>query len=140
MRTPRLTLVVSAISAVLIPTSARADMFGADIPVLSGILVQATDTVVKINEQIRTAKQSYEEIRRVAGYADEAAQAFKDFSNLNSKLFGGDLGGMLDQAFPDLSSIRAEASRAGGGGRWADGTGELRSLVSVCLTSGHCSQ
>lgn len=124
---------------VLTPNVARADIFGADIPVLGGILVQATQTVASINEQLRTARESYEEFRRMAGYAEDAAQAFEEFSQLNAELMGGELGAMFDQAFPEIASIRADAQRLASGGRWAEANGDLRRMVQVCLRVGQCT-
>lgn len=124
--------------AASVGTTARADPFGGDLPLLSGLLVQATETVMTVNQQLATARRTYDEIRRFAGYAEEAADAFHEFSNLVG-LLDGSVQDVLDHAFPELSAIRAEAERLGGGGRFADNSGELGRLVRVCLGTGQCT-
>src|SRR5690349_20825566 len=140
MRQLSLLTAAATVALFLWPASARADLVGADVPVLSGILVQATQTVMSVNESLRTARESYEEFRRLAGYADEASRAYQEFSQLNARMFSGDLQGAFDSAFPELAAIRADAERLSSGGRWAQGTGELRRLVHVCLQVGQCAE
>src|SRR5687768_3613605 len=98
---PLLLLTASLLLAT--PLTAHADALGADLPILGGILTQATQTVVSVNEQLRTARESFDELRRFAGYADEAAQAYREFSALNAELLGGEVQGVFDGAFPELA-------------------------------------
>lgn len=133
-------LALAAPALLVCPRPAQADVFGGDVPVLTGILVQATQTVSQLNESLQTAKRAYEEARRIASYADEAAEAYRQFGELNAELSRGDVGGLLDQAFPEAASLRDEARRLGEGGRWAEGSGELRRMVQVCLRVGQCTQ
>src|SRR6476659_5061882 len=131
----QLSIFTAAATAALFlwPASAHADLVGADVPVLSGILVQATQTVMSVNESLKTARESYEEFRRMAGYADEAARAYQEFSQLNARMFNGDLQGAFSEAFPEIASIRADAQQLAGGG-------EMRRLIQVCLQVGQCAQ
>jgi len=113
--------------------TARADPFGGDIPILTGILVQATDQVTRMSETLATLRSTYEDARRVAGYADDAYQAFNEFQHFNAQLFGQDLTRHLETAFPDIGYFRRQAS---GAGPWAKGSGELQRLITLCLTGG----
>lgn len=124
---------------VLVATPARADPFGADIPFLSGILVQASQSVLTLGQTLTTLQQSYEEAKRVAGYADEAYRAFQQFQHYNAELFARDVVSSFENAYPDIGYFRREASNAG---PWARGSGELQRLLTLCLTgpAGSCGQ
>jgi hypothetical protein len=128
-----------AVAALVLPGVAHADLFGGDIPILSSILVQATQTVSQLSGMLQTAKASYDQMKEVAGYAADAAQAYREFTQLNQALFHGDMEGTLRQAFPEAAALRDEASRDAAGG-WLQGNGELRRRMGQCLSSGNCAQ
>ena len=123
----------------LVAPAAHADVVGADIPFLSGILIQTTEQVAHMAETLSTLRRTYDDARRVAGYADDAYQAFNEFKSLNAQLFRQDLSQSLDTAFPDIAYFRRQASDAG---PWAKGSGELQRLVTLCLlgTAAGCTQ
>jgi hypothetical protein len=123
----------------LLGAPAYADFWGGDIPILSGIFVQATEATVRLNESLRTARASYEEVRRLAGWAEEARDAFATFSKLNEEL-SGDLKSQFDIAFPDIGLVRDEAARLSSGGRWTEAPGEFRRLLRICIAGGRCHQ
>ncbi len=119
--------------------AAHADPLGGDIPILTGILVQATDQVTRMTETLATLRRTYEDARRVAGYADDAYQAFNQFQSFNAQLFRQDLARSLETSFPDIAYFRRQASDTG---PWAKGTGELQRLITICLlgTGAGCTQ
>lgn len=128
-----------ALCLALLPTPARADVFGADIPVLGAILVQAAQTAATVTQTLTTLRESYEEARRLAGYADDAYRTFQAFQDYNAELFARDLVTSLEAAYPDVAYFRREASHAG---PWARGSGELQRLVTLCLSgpAGSCAR
>ena len=138
-RNPRAIALALALLVLCAAPLARADVFGADLPILSGLLIQATDQVTRMTETLGTLKKTYDDARRVAGYADDAAQAFNQFRNFNAQLFRQDLAQSLETAYPDIGYFRRQASDAG---PWARGSGELQRLVSLCFTGGRtgCTQ
>lgn len=111
----------------LLPASARASVFGEENATLAAILLQATQTLDAINKQLSTAKKTYEEIRRYASYADEAAQAFKAARHFNFQAQSFEA--LAGVAFPDAVAIERDATRQG---FWRS-TGELSRLTRYCL-------
>jgi uncharacterized phage infection (PIP) family protein YhgE len=128
-----------AAAALVLPGVAHADMFGGDLPLLTGILTQATSTVSQLSSMLQAAKASYDQMKQMAGYAADAADAYRQFTQLNSALFKGDLAGTLEQAFPEAAALRDEASRDASGG-WLQGNGQLRRMVNLCVSTGNCAQ
>src|SRR5262249_35778991 len=118
---------------------ARADMLGGDLPLLGGLVAQAAQTGTTLGETLSTLRQSYEEARRVAGYADDAYRAFQAFQGYSAELFARDLVQGFETAYPDVAYFRREAS---GAGPWARGSGELRRLIRLCIggLAGSCGQ
>lgn len=116
-----------------------ADMLGADIPLLTALLSQAAQNAETMVRTLDTLKKSYDEAKRVAGFAEEARQAYLAVSSYNGELFQEGFTRALESAFPDVGYFRREASHAG---PWAQASGELQRLVSICLggPSGSCRQ
>src|SRR5262245_54759990 len=114
----------------LVAVPARADMFGGDLPLLGGLVAQTAQTVTTLGETLATLRQSYEEAKRVAGYADDAYRAFKSFQSYSAELFAGGVGQGLETAYPDVAYFRRQAS---GVEPWARGSGELQRLVKLCI-------
>lgn len=112
----------------VVPATARADLWGADLAPLSALVSQSGIELTQMAEQLKVAYDTYEEARRVAGYADEAVGAFKDFQSFSKDVFSPEQ--TMDNMFPEISSLRARVS---GTGPWAQGTGELKSLIRICL-------
>lgn len=118
---------------------AYADMLGGDLPILAGIFSTLTDSAAKAAETVGQLRRTYEETKRIAGYADDAYRTFEAFKKYNAELFSRDALQSLELAFPDVGYFRREAS---GAGPWARGSGELQRLVSLCLSgaAGSCTQ
>jgi hypothetical protein len=119
-----------AICASLIAMPARADLFGADIPLLGGLVTQTVQSVQHLAETVSTLRKSYEEAKRLAGYADDAYRSFEHFKDYTAEMFVRDAVLGFETAYPDISYFRREAS---GAGPWAQGSGELQRLVRLCV-------
>jgi hypothetical protein len=109
---------------------ARADLWGADLGPLSALVEQAGIQIAQLADTIATLRQTYDEAKRVASYADDAAQAFKNFEKFGAQVFSGQLEEAMDRAFPDLAYFQREASNTG---PWAQGTGELSRVIRYCV-------
>jgi hypothetical protein len=135
-RSIRKALAVGAMVALLIPMSARADLWGFDMGPLSTIVAQGAVQVTQVAQELHTLAQTYDEAKKVASYADDAVKAFNAAKSLNGQLFGQSLVSGLSMAFPDVQRIETDiAAAASPGGNWAQGSGQLGSLVSRCVGS-----
>lgn len=110
--------------------TAYADFWGGDIPLLTTLVANTADQLAKAYETLETLRKTYDDAKKIAGYADEAYQAYQHFAQYSGERFGQDALSALDSAFPDIGYFRREASRTG---PWAQGTGELQALVSYCF-------
>jgi len=128
-----------ALVVAVVAVPARADMFGADLPLLGGLVGQAAQTVTTLGETLTTLRRSYEEAKRVAGYADDAYRAFQSFQHYSAELFARDVVQGLETAYPDVAYFRRQAS---GVEPWARGSGELQRLVRLCVggPAGSCGE
>jgi hypothetical protein len=125
--------VVVALGGALSPGVARADPYGADLAFLSALVTNSADEIVQLTNTLATLQKTYAEAKRVAGYADEAVQAFNAMKNFNGQLFGQSLVSGLNNAFPEVARIQNDLS---GKSQWAQSSGELGLLLSGCLGSG----
>lgn len=125
-------------SLVVYPTPARADLFGADVPVLVQLVSNSFSQLQVLNEGLSTARSAYEETRRLTSYAAEAAAEFQEFQQLGARVFSGDVTAALDATFPDLAYFRAAA--ASGGHDLFQSRGELSQMVRVCVAQGRCTE
>lgn len=123
-------LTLLALCVALTATPARADLFGADLPLLGGLVAQTVQSVQHLSETLGTLRQSYEEAKRLAGYADDAYRAFQQFKDYSAEMFARDLLNGFETAYPDIGYFRRQAS---GAGPWAQGSGELQRLVRLCV-------
>lgn len=124
----RLLLAALAFLSVGLPRAARADP--TDAPFFTALLAQGLQQLTAMGESLHTARQSYDEAKRVAGYAEDAKSAFNEFQAANGATFGTTLERAVEQAWPDIGYFRTEATRPG---PWAQGTGELQRRVQVCV-------
>ncbi len=134
------TWVAALVSMILIlgvAPAAVADLFGGDLPLLSGILAQATQAATALGSALDTLRRTYQDARRVAGYAEDAVAAYSHFKAYNATLFKQDVQQAFEASYPDIGYFRREVS---GAGSWAQGSGELQRLTRLCLLgpSGNC--
>jgi len=129
-------LVISA-SAVLYGAKAAAFFdFGGD-AMLAEILANATKQLAIATESLSELRRSYSEVKKVAEYADDAANAARSFQHLSNQQFGDRFLSDLDSAHPDPERYRRDALGGTGmsGSEWAKGTGTLQRLSTYCLGS-----
>jgi hypothetical protein len=138
VRSPARRLVAASLVLLAYPTPARADLFGADVPVLVNLLANSFTEIQTLTEALQTARSTYEETRRLSSFAAEAAAEFKEFQQLGARVFSGDVTAALDSSFPDLAYFRAAA--ASGGDDWFQNQGELSRMVRVCISQGRCTE
>lgn len=119
------------LSSLMLASPARADAVGADLPLLGQLIISSAQQLSQLQEQLATLRQSYEEVRTVAGYADDAAKAFQAFQ-ADKGDFGQPLQDALFNTFPDLAYFDRQARSSG---PWAQGTGELQLHLRACLSA-----
>src|SRR5512138_841758 len=129
------TLVVSAGSVLYAAKAAAFFDLGGD-ALLADILANTTRQLALMTESLAELRKSYGEVKRVAEYADDAANAARSFRSFSAKTFGERFQSDLDRAYPDLERFRREALAASGMGAspWAQGTGTLQRLSNYCLS------
>jgi hypothetical protein len=128
------TAVAAVCSVVMLFHGTRADAFTDDL-ILANLLVNAVEQLAAAQEALRELRKSYAEVKRVAEYADDAAEAARSFRQISARRFGDSFLADLDAAYPDLDRYRSEAHAELGLGAsaWARGTSTLRSLSRYCL-------
>jgi len=108
---------------------------GGDV-ILADILANTTKQLTIMTQSLAELRRSYGEVKRVAEYADDAANAARSFRSFSARTFGERFQADLEMAYPDLERFRHEALAASGmgGSPWAQGTGTLHRLSSYCLS------
>jgi hypothetical protein len=108
--------------------------FGGD-AMLAEILANATKQLAVATQGLSELRRSYSEIKKVAEYADDAANAARTFQHFSSLRFGDRFLTDLDAAHPDPERYRRDALGGVGmsGSEWAKGTGTLQRLSTYCL-------
>jgi len=125
-----------AFALALMPGVARADLYGGDLPLLTAIVANGADEISQLSQSIAQAKKTYDETRRLAGYADDAVKAFNSVKSLNGAMFGQSVVNGLDLAFPEVAQIQNDVAQHNGLSTWGQGTGELGMLVTGCARYG----
>ncbi len=92
---------------------AAADIAGADIPILLDLLVNSFTEIEQLRQQVRVARQTYEETKALVGYAQDAHRAFESYQKYSGEMFGADLLATLDRSFPDLAYFHNEIQTGG---------------------------
>lgn len=136
-RISRKLVLAVVVSLVIVLYGAKAAAFfdfGGD-AILAEILANTTKQLATMTQSLAELRRSYSEVKRVAEYADDAANAARSFRGFTARSFGGRFQSDLEGAYPDLERFRHEALAANGmgGSPWAQGTGTLQRLSSYCL-------
>jgi hypothetical protein len=126
--------------AVLVSGPALADMFGGDNVQLTFLNYQTGlfaeniwQGVQTANQILNTAVQTYRQIKTIAGYADDAYNAYQTIAHLNGQRALQDAQTVMYATFPGLGYFANEAQQMGQGfGAWAQGSGQLDSLLRQC--------
>ncbi len=110
---------------------ARADLYGADVPVLLDLLINSFAELDNLRQQIKVARETYEETKALVGYANDAKRAFESYQKYSGEMFGQELLTTLDRSFPDLAYFHNEIQN---GGLMAAGENPaLRQRVVYCV-------
>ena len=128
--------VVLSAGAVLYGAKAAAFFdIGGDV-ILADILANTTKQLALMTQSLSELRRSYGEVKRVAEYADDAANAARSFRTFSARTFGERFQSDVELNYPDLERFRQEALAASGmsGSPWAQGTGTLQRLSSYCLS------
>jgi hypothetical protein len=136
-RMNRRVIIATVVSTALVLYGRAAATPAGDV-MLADLLVNSFEQLVKAEQAIVELKKSYDEVRRLADYADDAVNAARAFSGFNARTFGDRFRAELDRAYPDLERFRREALAAHGmaGTPWADGTDTLQRLSTYCFSGG----
>src|SRR5713226_9437572 len=94
--------VVSILLVLGVAPAALADLFGGDLPLLGGILTQATQAATTLGSALGTLRRTYQDAKRVAGYAQDAANAYNSFKAYNATLFKQDVQQAFEASYPDI--------------------------------------
>ncbi len=121
-RPSRQVVVAVAITVVIVGYGARAAAFmdfGGDM-MLADLLVNSMKQLAVATESLAELRRSYEEVRKVADYADDAANAARSFQGYSAQRFGDRFLAELDAVRPDMQRYRVEALGALGmkGSQW----------------------
>lgn len=102
---------------------------------LADLLANATKQLAVVTQSLSELRRSYAEVRRVAEYAEDAAQAARTFQRLSVRELGQRFQSQLDVAYPDLERFRREALEVSGmsGSAWAKGAANLERLSNYCI-------
>ena len=129
MKRPSRQLVVAVvITLVTVGYGARAAAFmdfGGDL-LLADLLVNSMKQLAVATESLAELRRSYAEVRKVAEYADDAANAARSFQGYSAQRFGDRFLADLDAVRPDMQRYRKEALGALG----LNGTGWTQADVA----------
>lgn len=117
-----------SLAVVLTSAPAHASMFGEENATLGSILAAAIVQIDNMVEALSTARKTYDSIKTVAGYAQDAYDTYQALRTFNLTAASAD--DILASTFPDIAYFRGEVS---GGGPWLHGNGSLRRAIRTCL-------
>ncbi len=130
--------VVASLGSLLYGAKAAAFFdFGGN-ALLADLLANATKQLAVVTQSLAELRRSYTEVKRVAEYAEDAAQAARAFRRFSARELGKGFESQLDAAYPDLERFRRDALQASGMAEsaWARGTTTLQRLSTYCLADG----
>jgi hypothetical protein len=124
--------VASALAIALGASVAHADLFGGDVAVLSAIFETSLKQLDEARRMTETLGRSYREVQRVARYAAETKDAFRELQRLDGDRVLNSGVRAMNRAFPEAAWI-TEDVRAGSG--WRRGAGSLGPEMEACIRS-----
>lgn len=138
MRKPRMQTVVATLvvaGTVLYGAKAAAFLDFAGDAILAELLANATKQLAIATQGLSELRRSYSEVKKMAEYADDAANAARSIQHLSGRRFGDRFLTDLDAAHPDPERYRRDALGGVGmsGSEWARGTSTLQRLSTYCL-------
>ncbi len=123
-------LFVALALGVGVPT-AYADLFGADVPILTNILTTALQQLDTANKTFETLGKAYRETKRLASYAGDAKEAFDEIQSFSSGRARNSGIRALYRAYPELSFLQGETQY--GYRTWGQSYGGLSPELQRCL-------
>jgi hypothetical protein len=134
-RSPRRPVVLAALvmsCAVMLSTSNAYAFLGiadtGDV-LLADLVASAVQQLATLSDTLATARKTYDEARKVSGFAHDAYAIGASFQHFNVQRFGQRLQSDLDNAYPDAAYYRDQMEY----GRWVQG-GRLAPYVRYCLS------
>lgn len=123
-------LFVTLALGVGIPT-AYADLWGADVPILTNILTTALQQLDTANKTFETLGKAYRETKRLASYAGDAKEAFDEIQSFSGGRARNSGIRALYRAYPELSFLQGESQY--GYRTWGQSYGGLSPELQRCL-------
>jgi len=110
---------------------AYADLWGADIPVLTSILTTTLQQLDTATRTFETLGRTYDETKRIAGYAADARYAYEEIRAFSAGRLGASGLNALYSAYPELSYLQGESRY--GYRSFGQGYGTLSPELQACL-------
>ena len=95
---------------------------------LADLVVNSVKQLATLSDTLDTARKTFTQARKVAGYAQDAYAVAASFQHFSIQRFGQRMQSDLGDAYPDAAFYRDQMSY----GRWAQG-GRLAPYVRYCL-------
>jgi hypothetical protein len=133
-RLPRVVLVAVLCVALSLGVgiqAAYADLFGADVPILTSILTTALQQLDTATKTFETLGKAYQETKRIASYAADAREAYEEIRALSSGRLANSGLNALYRAYPEISFFQGEAQY--GYRSWGQGYGGFSPELQRCL-------
>jgi hypothetical protein len=133
-RLPRVVLVAVLCVALSLGVgiqAAYADLFGADVPILTSILTTALQQLDTATRTFETLGKAYQETKRLASYAADAREAYEEIRAFSSGRLANSGLNALYRAYPEISFFQGEAQY--GYRSWGQGYGAFSPELQRCL-------
>jgi hypothetical protein len=133
-RLPRVVLVAVLCVALSLGVGIRAayaDLFGADVPILTSILTTALQQLDTATKTFETLGKAYQETKRLASYAADAREAYEEIRAFSGERLANSGLNALYRAYPEISFFQGEAQY--GYRSWGQGYGGFLPELQRCL-------
>lgn len=111
--------------------AAYADLFGADVPILTSILTTALQQLDTASKTFETLGKAYQETKRIASYAADAKEAFNEIQSFSGNRLANSGLRALYRAYPEISFFQGESQY--GYRSWGQGYGGFSPELQRCL-------
>ncbi|WP_242343630.1 hypothetical protein [Anaeromyxobacter terrae] len=133
-RLPRVVLVAILCVALSLGVgiqAAYADLFGADVPILTNILTTSLQQLDTATKTFETLGKAYQETKRLASYAADAREAYEEIRAFSGERLANSGLNALHRAYPEISFFQGEAQY--GYRSWGQGYGGFSPELQRCL-------
>src|SRR4051812_2807553 len=120
------TVLVGAVTVSYAATASFLSIPDEDSASLVQLLVTSMQQLNTLNQQLGTIRQTYSETKKLAGFAEDAVNAFQGLARAD---FSGSLQ-LREDPVPNLRYFDREAHPINS---WTQGRGELNALVRACV-------